>query len=414
MRKGDLIAGLDAGSTKICVVVGEIRENGVDIIGIGEVPSAGIKKGVVVDIENAAQAISRAVEEAEAMTGVEIKAVYAGIAESRINSFLSNGVIAVKDKEIGPRDIERVMDAARAMPLPVNKEVLHVIPTGFTVDGQNGINDPRGMTGVRLEVKVQIVTAAVTSVQNLLKSCQRAGLSVIDIIFEPFASAGAVLLDGEKDVGAGVVDIGGGTTGLTLFCGGSLCHTSVLSIGGGNFTNDVAIGLRTQTPEAERIKKNYGCTLMSMINPGEEVEITYAGDKPGRTVPRQHLIEILQPRAEELFSLVKEEIRKSGYYNTLASGVVLTGGAALMNGMETIAENILELPVRVGMPKGIAEGAGIVSSPAYAAGAGLVLYGAREIMRERSLNGENFFSFSGITGKVNKARMWMRGKLGVL
>ena len=392
MKQGELIVGLDVGTTKVCAVVAEARENGVDIIGIGTAPTRGLKKGVIVNIEGTVESIKKAVEEAGIMTGIDIKAVYVGISEGQISSLTSNGVIAVKEKEIAQRDIERVIDAARAMPLPFYKEVLHVIPAGFAIDGQNGINDPRGMSGVRLEVKVRIITTAVTSVQNLLKCCQRAGLEVVEVVFAPLASAEAVLTEDEKDIGVGIVDIGGGTTDIALFSNGSLCHTSVLSIGGNNFTNDAAIGLRTQTPEAERIKKSHGCAMMSMIDPHEEIEITYAGDKPGRKILRQHLIEILQPRAEELFGLIREDIRKGGYHDMLASGIVLTGGVTPMSGIDVMAENILELPVRIGVPENIGGMKDIVCSPEYITGVGLVLYGAREVWSRKGFNGGSFLN----------------------
>jgi len=391
MKRGKLIVGLDVGTAKVCALVGEVRENGVDIIGIGETQSRGLRKGAIVNIEDASRSIKRATEEAETMARIEIKAVYAGIAGGHIGILSSNGVIAVREKEIGQKDIEGVMEAARAVAIPLDREVLHIIPTGFIVDGQNGISDPRGMAGIRLEANVRIVTATFTSVQNLVKSCKKAGLEVIDIVFGPLASAEAVLTQDEKELGVGIVDIGGGTTDITLFHEGNLCHTSVLTVGGDNFTNDVAVGLRMPSQEAERIKKGYGCALLGMVQPEEEIEITYAGDRPPKKVPRQHLIEIIQPRAEELFNLIAEEIRKSGYYNLLASGVVLTGGVSLMSGIDVIAENILELPVRIGLPKHN-RGIQVVSNPVYVTGVGLVLYGARESMAGRSLNGGSLFS----------------------
>ncbi len=412
MKKGNLIVGLDVGTTKICAVVGEVKDSGVDIIGLGTTPSKGLRKGVVVNIESTVESIRKAVEEAEIMSGVDIKAVCVGIAGGHINSFPSHGVIAVKEKEIGQRDIERVIDAAKAVAIPVDREVLHVIPIDFVVDGQDGVNDPRGMNGVRLEVKVHIVTGAVTSVQNLIKSCQRAGLDVLDIVLEPLASAEAILSQEEKDIGAGIVDIGGGTTDIALFHEGSICHTLVLTIGGNNFTNDIAIGLRTPASEAERIKINNGCTLLSLINADEEIEVTYAGGKPSRKVSRQHLIEIIQPRAEELFSIANEEIRKSGYHSIMASGIVLTGGTVLMQGMGTLAENIFELPVRIGKPTGIGGITDIVCSPMYATGVGLVLYGTDDITTEKKFNGG---LLSGLTegslfeGIINKMKAWVSG-----
>ncbi len=414
MKKGKLIVGLDVGTTKICAVVGEINpvrmpgralfsdglngggagaaHNRIDIIGVGISPSKGLKKGVVVNIEATVKSIKRAVKEAETIAGVEIRAVHVGIAGGHINNFTSHGVTAVKEREIGQRDIDRVIDAAKAVAIPLDREVLHVVPAGFAVDGQNGINDPSGMGGVRLEANVRIITGAVASVQNLLKSCQRAGLDVIDIVFEPLASAEAALNREEKDLGVGILDIGGGTTDIALFHGGNLCHTAVLTIGGNNFTNDVAIGLRVPASEAEKIKKNFGCSMMSMVSHDEEIRIAYPGDKPNRGVPRQHLIEILQPRAEELFYLIKEELAKSGFLEVMTSGVVLTGGAVLMKGMDVMAENILELPARVGHPSDIGGITDIVCSPKYATGVGLVLYGARGIIDEQKFGSGHIFN----------------------
>jgi len=402
MKKGKLIVGLDVGTTKVCALAGEVKDNGVEIIGIGNTPARGLRKGAIVNIEDTARSIKNAVEEAQAMAGIDIKAVYAGIAEAHINSLLSNGVIAVREKEVTQKDIERVIEAARAVAIPLDREVLHVIPSGFIIDGQNGINDPRGMVGVRLEAKVRIVTATLTSVQNLIKSCKRAGIQVIDIVLGPLASTEAVLTEDEREIGVGIVDIGGGTTDIALFYEGNLCHVSILTVGGNNFTNDVAIGLRTHLSEAERIKKTYGCAMLQMVQPDEEIEITYSGDKPPRRLPRRHLIEIIQPRAEELFSLIGEEIKKSGYYNLLASGVVLTGGVATMRGIDVMAENILGLPVRIGVPKYIG-GTRIICNPEYATGVGLILHGAKESIAERSFNGGSLLSSA-----INKIRLFLK------
>ncbi|MEK7238161.1 MAG: cell division protein FtsA, partial [Nitrospirota bacterium] len=393
MKKGNLIVGLDVGTTKTCAVVGEIvpvkkTERGffsdntddamvVDIIGVGNAPSSGVKKGVVINIERTAESIKRAIEEVAAVTDIEIKAVYVGIAGDHVDSFSSQGVIAVRDKEINQREVDRVIDAAKTVAIPLDREILHVAPMGFTVDGQNGINDPRGMSGIRLEANVRIITGSATSVKNLIKSCQRAGIDILGIILEPLASAEAILSMEERDMGAGIVDIGGGTTNITLFHEGNICYNSVLNVGGGNFTNDIAIGLRVPASEAEKIKKEYGCALLTMVKNNEEIEITYE-DKPGRKIPRQHLIEILQPRAEEVLYLIKEEIIKSGFYGLMTSGIVLTGGAVLLHGMDIMAENILELPVRIGKVKGIRGLTDIVSSPEYVTGVGLVLCGAKE------------------------------------
>lgn len=416
-KKGNLIVGLDVGTTKTCAIVGEvypIRKTrngffsnkdilGVDIIAIASAPSRGVKKGVVVNIESTVESIKMAVEEAETMAGVEIKAVYTGIAGEHVSSFSSHGVIAIEEGEISQQEIDNVIHAAKTIAIPFDREVLHVVPLGFTVDGQNGIDDPRGMSGVRLEADVRIITESATSVKNLIKGCQKAGLDVIDIVLEPFASAEAILDSEEKDLGVGIIDIGGGTTDIALFHEGNLCYTSVLNVGGNNFTNDIAIGLRVPASEAEKIKKCYGCSLISMVKQDEEIEITYSGDRPSRKIPRQHLIEVIQPRAEELFYLVKEEIVRSGFYGFMTSGIVLTGGAALMQGMDVMAENILELPVRIGRPKGIGGITDTACNPVYSTGIGFVLYGAREVITGHRVNNGKMLSRA-----ITRVKEWTR------
>jgi cell division protein FtsA len=403
LKTGELITGLDVGSTKVCVVVGEVKDGMVDIIGTGISNSRGIKKGVVVNIEEAVESIREAVEGAEMSTGVTIKAVYTGISGRHIKSDPSNGVIAVKEKEINQKEVDRVIDAARAVAIPFDREVLHVIPVGYTVNGENGISDPRGMGGVRLEVNVQIITGAATSMHNLIRSCQKAGLEVIDFVFEPLASAGAIISGDEKELGVAVVDIGGGTTDIALFKGGSICHASVLTIGGNNFTNDVAIGLRIPASESEKMKLRHGCSMISLVKEDEEIEIGYGNGRPCRKVPANYLIEIIQPRAEELFGLIRDEIRFSGGEDGITiSGVVLTGGASMMKGMDVMAENIIELPVRIGSPEDI-EGPAEIGRPEYAAGVGLVLYGAEGFLAEQrsGMNG-------GFNGIVSKMRGWVK------
>lgn len=404
-RKENIVVGLDIGTTKICAIVGEVRDDGrVDIIGIGSHPSRGLRKGVVVNIESTVESIKKAVEEAELMAGVEIKAVYAGVAGGHIKGFNSRGVIAVKDKEINRADIDRVIDAARAVAIPLDREVLHILPQEFIIDDQDGIKEPLGMSGVRLEAEVHIVTGAVTSVQNIIKSCHRAGLEVLDIILEPLASGEAVLTQDEKDLGVAIADVGGGTTDIALFLDGSIRHTAVLAIGGNHLTNDIAIGLRTPGLEAEKIKKRYGCALTSLVRDDETIEVPSMGGRPSRVLSRQLLSEIIQPRAEEIFELVNREIRKTGYEDRIASGVVLTGGTAIMEGIPEVAEDILELPVRRGKPINIGGLIDIVNSPMYATGVGLVLYGAKEERsgRPKKFTDENLF------GKIlNKMKEWV-------
>jgi cell division protein FtsA len=403
MRNNTLIVGLDVGTTKICAVVGEVKDNSVDIIGIGTAPSKGLKKGVVVNIENTVESIRKAIKEAEATTGVDIKAVYVGVSGRHINSILSHGVIAVKEKEITQKEVDSVIDAAKAVAIPFDREILHVIPVGFIVDGENGISDPCGLRGVRLEANVQIITGAATSIQNLIRSCQKAGVEVLGTVLQPLAAAEATLGQDEKDLGVAVIDMGGGTTDIAIFNEGNICHTAVLALGSNNFTNDIAIGLRIPAPEAERIKKKYGCSMMSMVKEDEEIEIEYRSDRPSRKIPRRYLIEILHPRIEELFGLLREEIRSKGFHNIITSGVVLTGGAVLMEGMDVMAENILELPARIGNPVGIGSITNIIYNPIYATGVGLVLYGAKEMLKEQRFNNDNI-----VNGIMTKVKGWMR------
>jgi cell division protein FtsA len=400
---GKLVVGLDIGTTKVCVVVAEVTcgsqdkntffGNGCDmnILGIGVSPSAGIKKGVVTNIESTVESIRGAVLEAESSSGVEIRAVHAGITGSHVSSFSSTGIIAVKGREIGQAEIDSVIDAAKAVAIPFDREILHVIPVGYTVDGQSDITDPRGMGGVRLETDVQILTGMATSVKNLTRSCEKAGLEVIETVFQPLASAEAVLTQDEKNLGAAIIDIGGGTTDVALFHDGNICHSSVLALGGNNFTNDAAIGLRIPTSEAEAIKKRYGCSMISLIGDDDQIEIG-SDHKTGRVIPRSYLVEILQPRAEELFVLIKDEIARSGYHKYLNSGVVLTGGASLMEGIDVMAEHMLELPVRVGYPTGPKGMSHTTCDPLYATGIGLVLFGARETITEHDIYESRMFS----------------------
>ncbi|MDO8281904.1 MAG: cell division protein FtsA [Thermodesulfovibrionia bacterium] len=399
MKKGRLIVSLDIGTVKTSVIVGEIGEAGLHIIGRGSSHSKGLRKGAIINIEDAVESVKEAVREAEAVTGIEINAVYLGIGGEHISSLSSHGVIALSKEEIGQRDVDSVIDAARAVAIPFDREVLQVIPVGFSINGQNGITDPRGMGGVRLEADVRIITGSATFVQNFVKTCEKAGLEVTDIVLKPFATAEAVITDDERSLGTAVIDIGGGTTEIAIFHEGLLCHTSVVPVGGNNFTNDIAIGLRTPAPEAEKIKKEFGCTMISMVSDDEEIEIAYSGDRQAKSVPRHLLIEIIQPRAVELFKLIKDEIRASGFDGLLSSGAVLTGGSAMMEGMDVMAENILDMPVRIGTPAGIEGITDDISSPMYATGVGLLLYGAREMRAENEKH-----SRWGISRVINWAR----------
>ncbi|MBI5694498.1 MAG: cell division protein FtsA [Nitrospirae bacterium] len=406
-KQDNVVVGLDIGTTKICAIVGEVKEGGrVDIIGIGSHPSNGLRKGVVVNIESTVESIKKAVEEAELMAGVNITAVYAGIAGGHIKSFNSRGVIAVKDREITRTDVERVIDAAKAVAIPMDREVLHVLPQEYSIDGQDGIKEPLGMSGVRLEADVHIVTGAITSAQNIVKSCNRAGLDVLDIVLEPLASSYAVLSPDEKELGVAMVDIGGGTTDIAILLEGGVWHTGVLAIGGNHLTNDIAVGLRTPAAEAEKTKKRYGCALTSLVRDDETIEVASVGGRPPRVLSRQVLSEIIEPRIEEIFGLVMKEIRKTSFEDRIASGVVITGGSAIMDGIPEAAERIMEIPARRGLPMNIGGLVDVVNSPMYATGVGLVLFGAHQMGagKVRRLSGGNMFEK--VFGRMKE---WMEG-----
>jgi len=376
-RQENIIVGLDVGTTKICAVVGEVEGNKINIIGIGTHPSIGLRKGVVVNIESTVESIQKAVEEAELMAGCEISSVYAGIAGGHITGFNSRGIVAIKGPEVTKNDVERVIDAARAVAIPMDREVIHVIPQEFIIDDQGGIQNPVGMSGVRLEAKIHIVTGAVTSAHNIVKCANRSGLDVCDIVLEPLASGEAVLTNEEKDLGAALLDLGGGTSDLAIFFGKNIKHTFVLSLGGNNLTNDISIGLRASQAEAEKIKIKYGTCVTQNISSEETIEVPGMGGRKPRKLPRQILGEILEPRIEEIFTLIKREIFRAGMDNVITSGVVLTGGSSLLHGITDIAESIFDVPSRLGKPMGISGLVDVVNNPMYATGVGLVLYGAR-------------------------------------
>jgi len=382
-RQENLIVGLDIGTTKICAVVGEVSGHDINIIGIGTHPSIGLRKGVVVNIESTVESIQKAVEEAELMAGCEISSVYAGIAGGHITGFNSRGIIAIKGPEITKQDVDRVIDAARAVAIPMDREVIHVLPQEFMVDDQDGIQNPVGMSGVRLEAKIHIVTGAVTSAHNIVKCANRSGLDVCDIVLESLASAEAVLTPEEKELGTALLDLGGGTTDLAIFSGNNIKHTFVLSLGGNNLTNDIAIGLRAPHTEAEKIKKKYGTCLSRNISNDETIEVPGMGGRKPRKLSRQILGEILEPRVEEIFTLIRREIFRSGMENLIASGAVLTGGSSLLDGGVEIAESIFNLPTRQGKPLGISGLVDVVNNPMYSTAVGLVLYGARNQPEEK-------------------------------
>jgi cell division protein FtsA len=374
-RPGNMVVGLDIGTTKICAVVSELNEKGADIIGVGTYPSVGLRKGVVVNIDNTVDSIQRSMEEAELMAGCEIGSVFIGIAGSHIKGFNSHGVIAVKGQEVSQEDVDRVIDAARAVAIPLDREVIHILPQEYIVDEQGGILDPVGITGVRLEAKVHIVTGAVTAAQNLIKCANRAGLDVIDIVFQPLASAEAVLTQEEKDLGVALVDFGGGTTDLALFTESAIKHTAVLGLGGNNLTNDIAVGLRTPSKEAEQIKIDHGSCLNSLVDKDQMIEVPGVGGRKPRLLSRHILSEILEPRVEEIFTLVDQEIERTGLKELLASGMVITGGSALLPGIVEIADQVFQLPTRIGFPQRISGLVDVVNGPMFATAVGLVLYG---------------------------------------
>jgi cell division protein FtsA len=393
-KQNNLIVGLDIGTTKICCVIGEMTPTGeIDIIGLGQHPSRGLRKGVVVNIDSTVESIRSAVEEAELMAGCEIESVYVGIAGGHINSMNSHGIIAVKNKEIMQHDIDRVIEAAKAIAIPLDREVIHVLPQEYVVDSQDGIKTPLGMAGVRLEAKVHIVTAAVTSAQNIVKCVNRAGLGVRDIVLEQLASSEAVVSTDEKELGVAIIDIGGGTSDLAIFFQGAIKQTSVLTIAGSQITNDIAVGLRTPNTEAEKLKIDHGCAYSALVNESEIIEVPSVGGRAARTVSRHILSGIIEARTREMFELLQNEIRTSGLEKLITSGIVVTGGAACMEGMAELAEDVFQLPVRVGVPCGLGGLIDVVNNPKYATCTGLILYGEKtaRMGKHRELHGRNLF-----------------------
>lgn len=407
-RKTDkqLIVGLDIGTSKIVAIVGEVKpDNSIEIIGIGSHPSRGLKKGVVVNIESTVQSMQRAVEEAELMAGCEIHSVYAGIAGSHVRSLNSNGVVAVRDREVTAGDVDRVIDAARAVAIPADQKILHILPQEFIIDDQDGIREPIGMSGVRLEARVHMVTGALSAAQNIIKCVKRCGLEVDDVILEQLASSYAVLTDDEKDLGVCLVDIGGGTTDIAVFTDGSIRHTAVIPIAGDQITNDIAVALRTPTHFAEEIKIKYACALPQLANPDETIEVPSVGDRPPRRLARQTLAEVVEPRYEELFSLVQAELRRSGFEDMIAAGVVLTGGSAKMEGAIELAEEVFHMPVRLGYPQHVTGLADVVRNPIHATGVGLLLYGSRSLAH----GGKDSQHVSGVANLWQRMKYWFQG-----
>ncbi|MBZ0067980.1 MAG: cell division protein FtsA [Thiobacillus sp.] len=401
----NLVVGLDIGTSKIVCIVAEINDEGVlEIIGMGTSPSRGLRRGVVVNIEATVNAIQRALEEAELMADCKIREVYTGIAGSHIKSFNSHGMFAIKDKEISQMDVDRVVETARAVNIPTDQQILHTIPQEFIVDGQEDVRDPLGMSAVRLEVKVHIVTGAVSAAQNIIKCVRRCGLEVADLVLQPLASAMAVLTEDERELGVCLVDIGGGTTDIAVFTNGAIRHTAVIPVAGDQVNNDIAVALRTPPKEAEDIKVRYGCALRQLADARDMIEVPGIGDRPPRTLSRQTLAEFIEPRMEELYSLVQAELRRSGFEELLSSGIVITGGSAGMQGMVELGEEVFHMPVRMGWPRyegGLAE---VMHNPRYATCMGLLMAGLESRGRDApKLTGNSFKDI------LERMKSWFKG-----
>jgi cell division protein FtsA len=402
----NLVVGLDIGTSKVIAIVGEVSPDaGIEVVGIGSHPSRGMKKGVVVNIESTVQSIQRAVEEAELMAGCQINSVYAGIAGSHIRSLNSHGIVAIQDKEVGSGDVDRVIDAAQAVAIPADQKVLHILPQEFIVDSQDGIKEPIGMSGVRLESRVHMVTGAVSAAQNIIKCVRRCGLEVDDIILEQLASSQSVLIDDEKELGVCLVDIGGGTTDIAVFTEGAIRHTAVIPIAGDQVTNDIAVALRTPTQHAEEIKVRYACALAQLASPDESIEVPSVGERAPRRLARQTLAEVVEPRYEELLTLVQAEIRRSGFEDLVAAGVVLTGGSAKMEGLVELSEEIFQMPVRLGAPHSVTGLTDVVRNPIYATGVGLLMFGS-QASREQQVEVREPM---GVRVAWNRMRSWFQG-----
>ena len=377
-KKGELIVGLDIGTTKVVAIVGEVdAEGGIDIVGFGQAPSRGLRKGVIVDIESTVGSIRQAVTEAENMAGCKIDSVFAGIAGGHIKAFNSHGVAAIKGKDVRTEDVARVLTLARAAAIPQDREVLHLLPQEYIIDGQDGIKSPNGICGVRLEARVHIVTAAASAVQNVVKCAEMAGLRVADLVLEPLASGEAVLTDEERDLGVCLIDIGGGTTDIAIFGHGALVHTSVIPLGGNHLTNDIVVGLRTPVNDAERIKRQHGCAMSSLVAADEMIDVPSVGDRGPRKMARRILCDIIEPRVEEILGLVAREIQACGWEEQLTSGLVLTGGSSLIPGLEEMAEEVLGVLVRRGEPRSVGGLTDAVKGPQFSTAVGLALYGLK-------------------------------------
>ena len=399
----NLVVGLDIGTSKIVAIVSEVTPDGqLNVIGLGTQPSRGLKKGVVVNIEATMASIQRVLEEAELMADCKIVEVYTGIAGSHIRGFNSHGMVAIKEKEVTQADIDRVIETAKAIAIPNDQQILHVLPQEFVIDGQEDVKEPLGMSGVRLEVKVHIVTGAVSAAENITKCVRRCGLKVRDLILQPLASSLAVLSDDEKELGVCLIDIGGGTTDIAVFTGGSIRHTAVIPIAGDQVTNDIAMALRTPTKEAEELKRTYGCALKQLASPSDIIEVPGVGERPARQLSRQTLAEVIEPRIEELFALVQANLRQSGFEELISSGIVLTGGSSVMKGMVELGEEIFHMPVRIGVPTYMGGLADVVRNPRYSTAVGLLIEGREQYVRNEQARAQ----ISGMQSVVERMKGW--------
>src|SRR6186997_366221 len=399
----NLIVGLDIGTSKIVAIVSEITPEGaLNVIGLGTQPARGLKKGVVVNIEATMASIQRVLEEAELMADCAITEVYTGIAGSHIKSLNSSGMVAIKEKEVTQSDIDRVIETAKAIAMPNDQQILHILPQEFIIDGQDDVREPLGMSGVRLEVDVHIVTGAVSAVENVTKCIRRCGLDVRDVILQPLASATAVLSDDEKDLGVCLIDIGGGTSDIAVYAGGAIRHTAVIPIAGDQVTNDIAMTLRTPTKEAEELKVRYGCALRQLADPNDIIEVPGVGERAPRKLSRPMLAEVIEPRIEELYSLVQQELRRSGFEELLSSGIVITGGSAMLQGMAELGEEVFHLPCRIGTPSYMGGLADVVRSPRYATAVGLLQHGRDQWLRAENARAQ----VKGIGGVAERMKQW--------
>jgi len=399
----NIIVGLDIGTSKVAAIVAEhTGDDEIEIIGIGVAPSKGLKKGVVVNLESTVHSIQRAVEEAELMAGCQVQAVFAGIAGSHIKSLNSHGIVAIKDKEVTQYDIDRVIDSARAVAIPADQKILHILPQEFVIDQQDGIKEPIGMSGIRLEAKVHMVTGSVSAAQNIIKCIRRCGLEVEDIVLEQLASCTSVLTEDEKELGVCLIDIGGGTTDIAIFSEGAIKHTAVIPIAGDQVTNDIAVALRTPTKSAEEIKREYACALTQLADAEAVINVPSIGDREPRKISAQTLAEIIEPRYEELMLLVQAELRRSGYEDLIAAGMVLTGGSSKVHGLIDLAEEIFHMPVRVGVPQHVSGLTDVVQNPIYSTGVGLLLYGREHQGRTVGLKGDS-------QGLLARMKSWFQG-----